>query len=281
MGNEISFPDGAFDLATHCNCRRDFIAIMVMGMDDCTMSVLSIQNLTLTYQRHPAVHHLSGTVESGTMLAITGPNGAGKSTLLRALARLHPVADGKITWANHIHACDIAYLPQRPNIEMQFPITVMDFVLAGFWHDCGGFGHISHAQQTEAQNALTAVDLLGFSDRQINTLSAGQMQRLLFARMMVQNAQVLLLDEPFNAVDARTTQLILNLLKKFHADGKTVIAVLHDIDQIRAHFDQCLLLARDAIAWGETKSVLTDENLGRARNLAEAWDEDAAMCEVA
>lgn len=245
------------------------------------MTVLTIENLTLTYQRHPAVHHLSGTVQAGEMLAIMGPNGAGKSTLLRALAGLHPVAGGKIEWAKNIHACDVAYLPQRPNIEMQFPITVMDFVLAGFWHDCGGFGHIDHAHQHEAQRALSAVDLLGFAGRQIGTLSAGQMQRLLFARMIVQNARVLLLDEPLNAVDARTTQMLLELLRQFHAEGKTIIAVLHDIEQIRTHFDRTLLLARDAVAWGPTSEVLTHENLSRARNLAEAWDEDAAMCEVA
>lgn len=252
-----------------------------MGLADCAMTVLSLQNITLTYQRHPAVHHLSGEVQQGEMIAITGPNGAGKSTLLRALANLHPVAGGKINWDKKIHACDIAYLPQRPNIEMQFPITVLDFVLAGFWHDCGGFGHISHAHMKEAEAALSAADLSGFKNRQINSLSAGQMQRLLFARMMVQNASVLLLDEPFNAVDARTTQLLLALLKKFHAEGKTIIAVLHDIEQIRAHFPRTLLLARDAIAWGDTVTALSDENLARARNLAEAWDEDAAMCEVA
>ncbi|HCM83333.1 MAG TPA: ABC transporter, partial [Rhodospirillaceae bacterium] len=208
-------------------------------------------------------------------------NGAGKSTLLRALAGLHPVAGGKIIWADKIQRCDIAYLPQRPNLEMQFPITVSDFVLAGFWHDCGGFGHIDHAQMHAADNALAAVDLAGFKNRQINTLSAGQMQRLLFARMIVQNAQVLLLDEPFNAVDTRTTQLLLSLLQDFHAQGKTIIAVLHDIEQIRAHFGDTILLARRAVAWGPTAETLTQENLARARNLAEAWDEDAAMCDVA
>jgi zinc/manganese transport system ATP-binding protein len=253
---------------------------MGMGLGGCKM-ILTLSNLTLTYQKHPAVHHLSGTVNTGEMLAIIGPNGAGKSTLLRALANLHPVAGGKIQWAKHIHACDVAYLPQRPKIEMQFPITVYDFVLAGFWHDCGGFGHINHTHQTAADQALSAVDLSGFASRQINTLSAGQMQRLLFARMIVQDAQVLLLDEPFNAVDARTTQLLLALLKQFHAKGKTIIAVLHDIEQIRTHFTSCLLLARDAIAWGETKTTLTDDNLLHARNLAEAWDDHAMMCNVA
>jgi zinc/manganese transport system ATP-binding protein len=245
------------------------------------MSLLTLSNLTLTYRRHPAVHHLSGTVGAREMLAILGPNGAGKSTLLRALAGLHPVAGGAVQWAKNIHACDVAYLPQRPKIETQFPITVLDFVLAGFWHDCGGFGHISHHQMDEAQGALAAVDLAGFARRQIGTLSAGQMQRLLFARMMVQHARVLLLDEPLAAVDARTTQLLLKLLHDFRAAGKTIIAVLHDVEQIRTHFSHCLILARDPIVWGPTAEVLTDENLSRARNLAEAWDETAAECAVA
>jgi zinc/manganese transport system ATP-binding protein len=112
---------------------------------------------------------------------------------------------------------------------------------------------------------------MGLERRPIGALSAGQLQRALFARVLMQDAQLILLDEPFNAVDARTTLDLLNILRRWHAEGRTVVAVLHDLEQVRTHFGHALLLARQCIACGSTAAVLTQDNLARARKLAESW----------
>jgi zinc/manganese transport system ATP-binding protein len=130
----------------------------------------------------------------------------------------------------------------------------------------------------EAERALDAVGLGGFGKRPVGSLSAGQFQRVLFARMLLQDARVILLDEPFAALDARTTADLLDVVARWHGERRTVVAVLHDLDQVRAHFPHTLLLARDPVAWGPTADVLTDAHLARARAMAEAWDDRAAAC---
>jgi len=128
--------------------------------------------------------------------------------------------------------------------------------------------------------ALAAVDLADFQRRPIRTLSAGQFQRVLFARMLLQDARLILLDEPFTAIDARTTADLIAVVRAWHDQQRTVIAVLHDLDQVRAHFPETLLMARSRIAWGQTAQVLTMEHLRQARQMAEAWDEQARLCAV-
>ncbi|MDP3612954.1 MAG: ATP-binding cassette domain-containing protein, partial [Rubrivivax sp.] len=128
------------------------------------------------------------------------------------------------------------------------------------------------------QDALQAVGLSGFDQRLLGELSAGQAQRVLFARVLLQDAAIILLDEPFNAIDSRTTADLLALLARWKHESRTVIAVLHDIEQVRAHFDQVLLLARERVAWGPTAQVLQAQHLFKARQMAEAWDEQAALC---
>ena len=126
--------------------------------------------------------------------------------------------------------------------------------------------------------ALAAVGLNGFEDRPIGTLSGGQFQRALFARLIVQDAPVVLLDEPFRGIDSRTTADLVRLILDWHAQGRTIVAALHDFAQVRAHFPTTLLLAREPVAWGRTDDVLAPANLARATRLSEAWDEDAAIC---
>jgi zinc/manganese transport system ATP-binding protein len=144
----------------------------------------------------------------------------------------------------------------------------------------GAFGSVNRAMLTQVDAAIHTVGLQGFEGRALGTLSSGQLQRALFARMLVQDAQLILLDEPFNAVDSKTTASLLQLVHQWHAEQRTVIAVLHDDAQVRSHFPQTLLLAREVVGWGPTDEVLTDANVQRARNMAEAWDENAALCEV-
>jgi zinc/manganese transport system ATP-binding protein len=241
------------------------------------MARLTFRDVTLGYDRHPAVHHLSGEVAPGTLLAVVGPNGAGKSTLFRGLVGILKPLAGTIARGG-LDIRDIAYLPQSADIDRSFPIPVLDFVGTGLWRTAGIFGGIGKAAREEIAQALAAVGLTGFENRGIGTLSGGQMQRMLFARLMLQDARLIVLDEPFNAVDAKTSADLLELVKRWHAEERTVLAALHDIDLVRAHFPETLLLAREPVAWGATAQVLTLENLQTARRMCEAFDEDAAAC---
>ena len=176
------------------------------------------RDVTLGYDRHPAVHHLSGEVADGALLAVIGPNGAGKSTLFRGLVGILKPLAGAISLGG-LDARDIAYLPQTADIDRSFPITVFDFVGTGLWRATGLFGGIGAAERAQIARALAAVGLTGFENRTIGTLSGGQMQRLLFARVMLQDARLIVLDEPFNAIDARTAADLLMLVKHWHARG--------------------------------------------------------------
>jgi len=238
---------------------------------------LGLHNLTLGYERHPAVHHLSLFCPAGSKLAIVGPNGAGKSTLLRALAgQLRPLT-GRI---DGLAGQRVAYLPQTPQIDRSFPVTVQDMVQYGLWHQSGALGRWTSAQRQRCLEALASVGLQGFERRTIDTLSGGQFQRALFARLILQDADLLLLDEPFAAVDEGTTLDLLQLLERWRAAGKTVLVVLHDLSLVRRHFAHTLLLAREPIAFGATAAVLTPANLRRAMNMREAFDEAAPWCEA-
>jgi zinc/manganese transport system ATP-binding protein len=236
-----------------------------------------LRNVTLAYDGHPAVHHLSGSFARGSLTAIVGPNGSGKSTLLKGIVRLLRPVDGVIEPAGFGRGA-IAYLPQHAEIERRFPISVIDTVLLGHWHRIGWARAANQELRAAAGRALAAVGLEGFERRSIGTLSIGQFQRVLFARLMVQDAELILLDEPLSAVDWRTSKDLLDLIAGWHAEGRTVAAVIHDLDQVRAYFPETLLLARERVAWGLTQEVLSPENLRRAREMSEAWAADAEDC---
>ena len=173
---------------------------------------------------------------------------------------------------------DIAYLPQAAEIDRSFPINVYDMVAMGLWHRTGLFGGVDRQARASIEQALAAVGLTGFEDRAISTLSGGQMQRMLFARLLLQDARVIVLDEPFNAVDAKTSADLFDLVERWHGEKRTVLTALHDIDFVRTHFPETLLLARSPVAWGRTATVLTPENLLVARRMCEAFDEHAELC---
>ena len=240
---------------------------------------IKFRDVTLGYDRHPAVHHLNGEVASGALLAVVGPNGAGKSTLFRGLAGILKPLSGAIDLGG-LDIRDIAYLPQSVDIDRTFPISVFDLVGTGLWRRTGFFGGMGKAERDKITQALAAVGLNGFENRSIGTLSGGQMQRMLFARALLQDARLIVLDEPFNAIDAKTSADLLALVKRWHGEGRTVLAALHDMDLVRSHFPETLLLARGPVAWGLTAQVLTAENLAEARRMCEAFDETAAACAV-
>ncbi len=239
-------------------------------------SAINLHDLTLGYARHPAVHHLSITIAAGTLMAVVGPNGAGKSTLIKALAGGIQPMGGRI---EGLERQRVAGLPQQPDIDRSFPINVRDMVMQGLWHEVRALGRYTAAHREACHMALAEVGLLGFEKRGIDSLSGGQWQRVLFARLILQNAPVMLLDEPFSAVDQRTTEDLVGLLHRWHACGKTVVAVLHDLALVRAHFPQTLLLAREPIAWGATGDVLTPANWQRALLMHEPFDKEAPLCD--
>src|SRR5256886_8491537 len=240
---------------------------------------LKFRDVTLGYDRHPAVHHLNGDVAAGALLAVIGPNGAGKSTLFRGLAGILKPLAGSIDLGG-LNVKDIAYRPQSVDVDRGFPISVFDFVGTGLWRVTGPFGGIGKAARDRIAQALSAVGLNGFENRPIGTLSGGQMQRMLFARVLLQDARLIVLDEPFNAIDARTSADLLALVRRWHTEKRTVLAALHDMDIVRANFPETLLLARGQVAWGATAEVLTADNLQEARRMCEAFDDSAAACAV-
>lgn len=238
------------------------------------MPAIVLHDLTLGYDLHPAVHHLDATFAAGSLTAVVGPNGAGKSTLMKGIAGALRPLEGRIA----LSKSRIAYLPQQAEIDRTFPVSVRDLVAMGLWAEIGAFERLGPAHADRIAHALAAVGLTGFERRPIAALSGGQMQRVLFARLLLQDAEVILLDEPFTAIDAKTAADLMALVQRWHGEGRTVVAVLHDIDTVRAKFPDTLMIAREMVAHGPTAQVLTPANLLRARQMCEAFDDDAPVC---
>ena len=224
---------------------------------------LHLRHLTLRHGPTEAVRDLSGTFQPGSLTAIAGANGAGKTTLLRAMAGIHPIASGEID-RDGLRQDQIALLPQGSQLDRSFPLTCQDVVALGLTARLGAFRGISRAQRAAAADALAAVGLPGHAARPIGALSTGQFQRVLFARMMLQDAPVLLMDEPFAGVDAVTAEDLMALVTGWSHQGRTILIVLHDVELIRHSFPSVLLLNTDPVAWGATRLVLTDANRRRA-----------------
>jgi zinc/manganese transport system ATP-binding protein len=241
-----------------------------------TDACLTFRDLTLGYNSHPAVHHLNGSVRAGSLTAVVGANGSGKSTLMKGIVGVLKPMAGTCLKAN---GARIAYLPQQSELDRSFPARVIDLVMMGLWPKRGLLGRITGEDRHAVSKALMAVGLEGFEKRPLDTLSGGQLQRTLFARVLVQDAEIILLDEPFNAVDAKTLGDLISLIKRWHGESRTVMVVVHDLELVREHFPETLLLARQPIAWGITAETLRPENLLRARRFDEAWHDDAPWCE--
>lgn len=237
---------------------------------------LSFDDLTLGYGSHAAVHHLNGTVHKGALTAVVGANGSGKSTLMKGIADILKPMEGRISRATGVR---IAYLPQQSELDRTFPARVVDLVSFGLWPRRGLLGRHTQADRLAVGDALSAVGLSGFEKRALDTLSGGQLQRALFARVLVQDAGLILLDEPFNAVDSGTVTDLIALIKHWHGEQRTVMIVVHDLDLVRQNFPETLLIARQPVAWGETEETLSPANLARARRFHEAWEADAPWCE--
>lgn len=227
---------------------------------------IELDDLSLGWKGRLAVRNVSGHFAPGCMTAIVGPNGAGKSTLIKGvMGVLKPVGGAVHVKGANTH--ELAWLPQAGELDRSFPITVLEMVAMGAWRRSGAWSRMNDNEMARVQHALAAVGMDGSERRIVGTLSGGQLQRVLFARLMMQDARVLLLDEPFSAVDSHTTEELMSLLEAWHGEGRSVIAVLHDMDLVRDHFPQTLLLSGTVVAWGSTETVLTRENLKLARRL--------------
>lgn len=233
-----------------------------------TPAALELDGLCLGYGRHTAVCHLSGRFAPGSKTAIVGPNGSGKSTLLKGLTGSLAPLHGRVN-RHGLGPREVAYLPQQSGIDRSFPISVIDTVCLGHWHRVGLFRPVTRHLRAQAEAALATVGLEGFGDRRVSALSVGQFQRVLFARIIVQDCPLIILDEPFSAMDATTSADLLQVIDGWHREGRTIIAVLHDLAQVREHFPETLLMAGEQIAWGPTEDALRDEPLQRARLMAE------------
>ncbi len=216
---------------------------------------ITIRDLSLGYGLRIVVQGMSCRIAAGSLTAVVGPNGAGKSTLLRAVAGLLRPRKGAIDTGG-MAARQIAYLPQQADIDRTFPIRVQDMVALGLWPETGVFGGIGRGRWRKVHEALDRVGMLSFAARDIGAISVGQFQRVQFARLLLQDASVILLDEPFTALDAATTADLLRMVESWHDEGRTVLAVIHDLEQVRATFPLCLSFMGQAPVLGPTRVLL-------------------------
>lgn len=216
------------------------------------------------YRERMAIEGVSGVFAAGSLTAIVGANGAGKTTLLHAIAGLVACRRGSVEVSGADLPADLAYMPQSDSIDRDFPISVLEFAALGGWPRIGILGRVPPELRLQSMAALQTVGLDDLARRMLAELSVGQFRRALFARVIVQDAKIVLLDEPFAGVDAATSKDLLNVMHRWHDEGRTVMVALHDLDQVFATFPETLLLARRTIAWGETTTTLTPESLRAA-----------------
>lgn len=226
--------------------------------------VLNVTDLTVAYQEKPVLWDIDLHVPKSLLMAIVGPNGAGKTTLIKAILGLVKPAAGSVSiygkpYAEQRHL--VGYVPQRGSVDWDFPTSVLDVVLMGRYGNLGWFKRPSTQDKQLAMQALEKVGMESYADRQISQLSGGQQQRTFLARALVQDAQLYFMDEPFQGVDATTERAIIHLLKELRAQGKTVIAVHHDLQTVPEYFDWATLLNVRRIASGPVDDVFTEENL--------------------
>lgn len=238
-----------------------------------TEKLITLQNLCVYYGQRHALQNVSGAFSQGSLTAVAGPNGSGKSTLLKVIAGVISPTSGTIAFAGGRRQ-SMAYLPQSANMQRDFPISVGEVVLTGFYPKIGEGKGVSRKQFALVERALQEVGLAGYDDRQISDLSGGEYQRTLFARVLVQDAPIILLDEPFTAVDAETTARLIRLLLKWHEEGRTVICVLHDLLLIQKYFPESMVLQGKCLGIGHTHKMFEQKLLSYDLDMAEIRPRD-------
>ena len=228
---------------------------------------IDVTDLTVAYRDKPVLWDVDLQVPPKVLLAIVGPNGAGKTTMIKAILNLVPATAGRVLvygqpYAEQRHL--VGYVPQRGSVDWDFPTDVLDVVTMGRYGTLGWVKRPGRAERERALEALHKVGMETFLHRQISQLSGGQQQRVFLARALVQDAEIYLMDEPFQGVDATTERAIIALLQELRSAGKTVLVVHHDLQTVPEYFDWVTLLNVRRIASGPVSEVFTDENLRRA-----------------
>lgn len=229
------------------------------------MKVIEIEKLVVAYDEDkPVLDNFNLSIEKGKMTAFVGPNGAGKSTLIKAILEFVKPITGSITINGKKYAQEkkkIAYVPQRGSVDWDFPTTLYDVVEMGSYGRVGFLKRVPKSEKNRVMEAIEKVDMLEYVDRQISQLSGGQQQRVFIARALVQDAEIYLLDEPFQGIDKKTEGSIVKILKGLKEEGKTVIVVHHDLQTVPEYFDEVVLINRKVIASGKVNEVFTKENI--------------------
>ncbi len=221
------------------------------------MNAIEIKNLTVAYGENIALEDLNLNIEVGSLMALVGPNGAGKSTLIKTILKFLKQITGEIK----INAKTLAYVPQRNSVDWDFPTTLFDVVEMGCYGRVGLFKRVSKEEKQKVLKAIEQVGMLEFKDRQISELSGGQQQRAFIARALVQEADIYLMDEPFQGVDSITEKSIVEILKQLKAEGKTIIVVHHDLQTVPTYFESVALINKAVIVSGKVSEVFTQENI--------------------
>ena len=221
------------------------------------MNAIEIKNLTVAYGENIALEDLNLNIEVGSLMALVGPNGAGKSTLIKTILKFLKQITGEIK----INAKTLAYVPQRNSVDWDFPTTLFDVVEMGCYGRVGLFKRVNKEEKVKVLKAIEQVGMLDFKDRQISELSGGQQQRAFIARALVQEADIYLMDEPFQGVDSTTEKSIVEILKQLKAEGKTIIVVHHDLQTVPAYFESVALINKAVIVSGKVSEVFTQENI--------------------
>ena len=224
------------------------------------MNAIEIRNLTVAYGENIALENLNLDIEAGSLMALVGPNGAGKSTLIKTILKFLKQITGEIK----INGKTLAYVPQRNSVDWDFPTTLFDVVEMGCYGRVGLFKRVSKEEKQKVLKAIEQVGILDFKDRQISELSGGQQQRAFIARALVQEADIYLMDEPFQGVDSTTEKSIVDILKKLKSEGKTLIVVHHDLQTVPTYFETVTFINKSVIASGKVKEVFTQENIDMA-----------------
>jgi len=230
-------------------------------------SAIEVTDLTVAYQEKPVLWDIDMNVPPGVLMAIVGPNGAGKTTLIKAILGLVRSASGQMLiygkpYRQQRHI--VSYVPQRGSVDWDFPTTVKDVVMMGRYGALGWLRRPGQQEKKLASEAMEKVGILNLADRQISQLSGGQQQRVFLARALTQDAQVYLMDEPFQGVDATTERAIVLLLQQFREEGKTVVVVHHDLQTVSDYFDWVTLLNVRRIASGPVNTIFNESNLRQA-----------------
>ena len=223
------------------------------------MNAIEIRNLTVAYGENIALENFNLDIEAGSLMALVGPNGAGKSTLIKTILKFLKQITGEIK----INGKTLAYVPQRNSVDWDFPTTLFDVVEMGCYGRVGLFKRVNKEEKQKVLKAIEQVGMLDFKDRQISELSGGQQQRAFIARALVQEADIYLMDEPFQGVDSTTEKSIVDILKKLKSDGKTLLVVHHDLQTVPTYFESVTFINKTVIASGKVKEVFTQENIDK------------------